>query len=909
MGLRPDIAPRPTAMTGAAPGLAKALALAAGLLAGMSVTGTAQTRQDSAATARTSPSALTLSTIVAASDSALERAGRRDTTQARRDLLAIVDSLPDTATPLMRAYPYLALARLFRRERDWSRCEAMAAGVAHMLDDSITQTHPFRSEALTLQGIALVNLNRPNDAVLSLRPAVMHSADNPDLARQHRLARYFLGVAATRSRASDAADLRASYRLVHDLQSPLTDADLLIMDIEGLSLDAIAPNPDHDALALRSRALMGEAMATNALTRRDLAAFRGLHANVLMAAGDTDAAISVLFQLRAAAEKSAMIDTGYADASRALARALAKSGNLTAGADVLAQTEAALITANAQLSDTDLALLIATRGGFATAMGDAEAAQAHFRRAYGVARRSLRRSDDLVSRIAAQINPKAPGMSGFAFATEFGLSGPTVIARTDGSDVLRQVLAGRYGHVRDALYKMINDAGRETALLLANASLFSALIGDTDTALTNLAQARELALLPDTDLSPDAPLFDIVTILAIQFGSTRPMALVDQEMERLIHRRASLPTDITLLVMSHQASALSDVSKDDSAEMSELVRQWVQTWKTLPRDSVIADFAAMLITPTLFDVLGEDAATLLMAPVRARHAGADGLRLIRDQITFDHLINTTDNAGIEDRIAEIAALSAAIAEVLPREHALNIWNMASVSDYLATVGRATEARDWMHAALDALRDRDKVPDDTHAYFLHRLSLGEGALGRNRNAATYARQAFDLVNPATARPWAAYPVILNYAIERPQEDGDWLKGAAVIAEFLDDPSFMARMSPDNALFMRFTHARLTALGAPPDQALAALAAFRDILPDDDKDRRDTHAILAMMEADSLRLMRRHAAAWAKITLAVDTDGAWRQDTYGALADASGLSTTDLMRSLEAEIGWDYAQSLK
>lgn len=563
------------------------------------------------------------------------------------------------------------------------------------------------------------------------------------------------------------------------------------------------------------------------------------------------------------------------------------------------------MTANpgANVGDADLALLIALRAGFARAMGDAAASQAAFRRAYGVARRTLGRSEDLVRRIAAEIDVADPGMRGFALADEFRPVAALNLT-ADGNPVLRGVLSGGY----NAVLKALQAGNGKTALQVTSGAYYAALTGFPDDADAALTQARALAAQPGADLAPDDPFLDLVALTAVLFGSTRPATEVQAPLDRLVARLPELAPDMALLVTAFQVFALSDRLDANHPRIRALVQDWARQWAGLTAPSTTADFSALMIGPDLHDALGEEAARAILDPLRARHADQDGLRLLSAQLHFDHLDLTGGTENIEDRLAEMAALAAEVSAALPTNHPLNIWNMASVGDALNLMGRFSEGQTWISGALSRLRDRPGHPDDMEAYLLHRIAIAQGGMGQDRAAASTARQAYDLIDPLTARPWVAYPVILGYAIERPRGGGDWYLGAEVIDRFLDNPDFVARIPPDDILYMRFTRTRLIAMSAPPDEALSAVATFVNRLPDDGQDRRDTRAILAMLQAEALRELDRLDEAWERIKTAADLDRDWRVETYGALAQASGLSTAAQLLSLEAAIGWTRAQAL-
>ncbi|MDF1855121.1 hypothetical protein [Pseudooceanicola sp.] len=91
---------------------------------------------------------LSTAAVIAAADAALAQAAAGDRTGARDALIRLGDGLPDDSPALARAYPYLALARLYRSVRNWELSERMAAGAAQILDAGGYGTHPHRVEAL-----------------------------------------------------------------------------------------------------------------------------------------------------------------------------------------------------------------------------------------------------------------------------------------------------------------------------------------------------------------------------------------------------------------------------------------------------------------------------------------------------------------------------------------------------------------------------------------------------------------------------------------------------------------------------------------------------------------------------------------------------------------------------------------
>ncbi|OWU86631.1 hypothetical protein ATO6_07590 [Oceanicola sp. 22II-s10i] len=823
---------------------------------------------------------------------------------ARRTIVEIGRALPAGTPPDVLAYPALRLAELFYRHGAIDRAEGMAGQAAHLLDTAATRDHPFRIRALILQGIALVRLQRPADALATLRPAVEKAAEMPDLARDFRRGLYHLAVAATRTRAPDATGLRGAYWQTRQESDGITDADMLKLEIEALSLDLSVSDPDITDLLERSRILIKVALATDHLTAENMALFRALHGRILYRAEAYDEAAEVLETLRETAIAEGRYDADYADMADLLARVFARRGDMAGGARILAEAEERLTTAD--IPDRDRARLIATRGRFADALDRTAEAQDHYRRAYATARNSLPRSDRMVTQIAALIDVDAPGMAAFALAPELRPVAAEALLDPGGEAVLRTVMSGGQGNLImafDALSK-----GAPDPMIAASRAYFEALLGQTDSALQSVEFARRMAragmggTLSDTD-----PFLDLIAVTAVSFGSSRPATEVAGERARLTAALPGLSPDTALLARALEITARVDLTGDTGAATRALIAEWIALWQRLPSPSASADFAAALIAPSLYDDMPFDAAEAILAPVRARNRAPGGLQLLADQMRFDMLSETPDQTGIEDRLSERASLALTISGVLPRDHPWNMWNFSNVSSQLSTLGRFAEARDWLAEAIRLLRERDNSPADLEAMFLNRLATITGNMGDDRGAATYARQAYDMIDPMTARPWAAHQVILSYAIEQPGTD-DLLAGADIIRGWLDRPDFMARLSPDDALYMRYIHAHLRAMYAQPDAALATIADYRAILPDDGQDRRDELAALSMLEAEAHGISGRFPQSWHSITEAVDTDRAWRQDTYGPLADATGQFTTDAMRSLEAEIGWLYAQSL-
>jgi hypothetical protein len=100
--------------------------------------------------------------------------------------------ISDDYEPLVKHYPNLVLARYYQAVGDWQNLAVYSASVASALDTEELSGHPYRTEAVLLQGIAAYEQGLSIQAEPPLRSAFRLTGEDPAMAGLHALASFYL---------------------------------------------------------------------------------------------------------------------------------------------------------------------------------------------------------------------------------------------------------------------------------------------------------------------------------------------------------------------------------------------------------------------------------------------------------------------------------------------------------------------------------------------------------------------------------------------------------------------------------------------------------------------------------------------------------------------------------------------
>ncbi|WP_145953397.1 hypothetical protein [Oceaniglobus indicus] len=801
--------------------------------------------------------------------------------------------------------PNLALARVNFRRENHAEVNRFASSVASILDTPEYRNHPYRIEALAFQGAAAYFLDHDNEADLLLRAAYDATEGREDLAEIRDLAHFYLALTAQYLGSPDAPALRESYlqgvdgettwvrtpELAHlyflhasALRDAGTDAQDLV-DYFAAFMDAFDDNPAIDA--------------------QWQSFYRGYFAMLLGEAGDWERAIGLLESRHAYLTENRMFDDEYLWNAQRLAVARSVVNGYEDGGAFLVDTIAFAVAQG--LGDrAPLAILHKTLAHVRGELGDMAGQQAHLRETYAILRRTLGPTNGDVVLLAAEIDRTDPGFAGFAYADEIHGTGQGIDLAPDGAAVLAAFLAGDYLGVQLALAEHETDHGTPPLFLL-NRALYFALIGFEDRALTDLAALRGAVRdMAEPALAPDAPMLDIIEALARAWSSDRNAAAAVPMLERLL-ARADLAPAVRRIAVALAANAAFRV--DDRAGIAAAGALWAG----LPRpeapgpwdvfaDAIFLDAHAML----------EDPVTLRTRLGALRTAASDigNPALLADYIALIGDMNDPDAMSRDSDVSELGRLIGRLSVDLPPHHMLIASAQFLMASALRYRGETADALVWMDRTAVTMRKHPAHNPDALAFALSQQADLLFMMDQPERAALIAREAYALVDFATARGDLAASVLSTYARTLRERTGDDAGVAAVLSAHIDDPAYFDRVPPSWQMDQLTFLADLSLDTAPWNDVRAILDRAEAALPDDDgRDWRMSRSRVIWSRASGAWRAGDVAAAYGDMRRSNALRFA-EIDDIAAEGRLSGITAEELKAraTWEAMVGWEYAQGL-
>jgi tetratricopeptide (TPR) repeat protein len=805
---------------------------------------------------------------------------------------------------LVKHYPNLIFARYFLALGNWADLQTYATSVASALDTDEFVAHPYRTEAVLLQGIAFYRQGETSKAEAPLRSAFRITRDDPALGGLHALATYYLAMLLTDLESPEAEEYRLHFFDLDLDGGPVTVEQTAYMGYRQV-FESRLRGDDPAVLVESFEALLSSVEKQPGFNEIDMSFYRGFLGLLYAEAGRYDEALK-LFEERhewvLANDKPD--DEFYWNVQR---RAMLMS--------IQGDNEGAIRFLVAQIafgkengaSPFLLGVLHRDVGRFSTELGRTAIGQMHYRTAYAEFRKTLRANDPEVLRIKALIDLSARDIASFAFAPELGVVGDVDYQlRADTADTVRLFFAGDY-LVLDALLDGREEADGRTALFLVNRAMQQALVGEVADCLATLRRARTAVLLdPAGPVPPQAPMLDLIEGIAMIWSSANHREAARPILDRLAARLPILSDDERSLYLALEAFAV--FQSGTTALIPDRFSAWEANWQTETDRGPLAIAAATLaLEAGIGSIAGDRTATVRDATLadidRQGH-----LELARDYVHMTDFLNS-DTIFDEDALTGLGVLIRQIALRVPEDHSMVSASQFGMANALRWRGRLAEALDWLEQATTTLRSNPYAPSDTLAFLVSEMALVQAQLGQYPVAAALAREAYDMIDPMADRQDLTAAVIETYAFATWQRTGDAARAAAIYARHVDDPAYFDRLAPLHQvrLLRAYSDALsstgdMTRIGPLLDRAEAALATeLRDTRP-------DLSSVL-WTRAIAEYFARDYATAFAHIRQANDLGKQWQDDQIanGAFSDIGAGES--LNRAIwEAAIGWEYAQTL-
>lgn len=854
--------------------------------------------------------AITADEVLELSDHGLDlaEAGDMDTAYTvlhRANLTTIEHDYP----VLVSHYPNLAFARYHYMTGNWSEVERYASSVASALDSPEHDNHPWRIEATIFHGIAAWERNRAGEAEVLLRGAMADAGADPDMRDLEELAHYFLALAATRNEATDASALRESFLARATALELVTPAQAL--QVLNLSLQAaIAADEEPEQLVTLSEQLIGLADTVEGVDPFYRSYYRGNHGKLLYNLRRYDEALPFFEERDAFLRENDTINADIAINAVWLANALTRSRGTEEGeAFLLPLAEG--FRADNRIPSWAMADIEAQLGFYARWLDDESLAQERFRRAYATVRRDARVTDARVAQIAALVDPADPGVAGWAFAGEFGAEADDLPLSPDGVEVIRRFLSGDWLSLETRL-DAYRTAGRDRSPeYLVNLALYQAMVGRYEAAQTSLDEARRKARTTlGSDISANAPIFDFVDLISKVWGTTHLADRADGAIARLQAREATLPQEQLSLYLALRALSRYQSGADEGIRAD--IQRWLDAQPATAPDAplgVIDQFAASIMVEMLYTYMGPEVAEGWMEAILPRFAASEPLSLAVDSLRLARVVYAPSLAFSDRSLPEMSALVAGLLDQVPQDHSLAAAAQFNVSNAFTTRNRPEEALRWMRAATESWRRNPYHRKDTLAYLVSQQAWLMNLLGETSVAATLAKEAYDMIDPLTARSDLATGVIQTYAWALSARSNQQ-RGGEIFRRHIEDAAFMRRLKPMDRVRFHAAYAdTLVNYGELPEileQLDLALAA----VPEEGVfDWRSDISAITFTRAIANYWNGRMPEAWADMTRSNDVKAEWRRDT---ISDGEGeaLNAQDIGRRAvwEAIMGWDYARTL-
>ncbi|RVT87089.1 hypothetical protein DXV76_03100 [Rhodobacteraceae bacterium CCMM004] len=817
---------------------------------------------------------------------------------AANDLTYEIEDLP----ALVLHMPNLAQARYYTMVENWTNAGTFASSVATALDTPEHEHHPYRTEALALQGIAAYRLGRLNEADLTLRSALPAArAAGMDGVAAETL--HHLALTATDLSAPDAAALREETVNSWTPDSPIPAPEVLYVFYRDLKAERAGGADPADLLPVAEEFLR-LVDGVDGIDPMSRSTYRGVVGLLMSEAGNWETARPIFEERHAFLTEAEAFDFDYYWNVQYLSYAMAMGEEYQAAIDFVSEMvphqERHL---GAPLMD---ATLRADIGLFHNLAGDEAAAQAAFREAYGIMRSVHEADDRSVLRLREFIDPEDPGYAGFAYAHEVSGDGAADLALTpDGAAVLASFFSGRYVTLRSALATA--ESG-EDAVYLANLALYHALTGAQDDARAAARRAREAArAAPEGVLSPDAPVLDIAEVIALIWGNNRGAAEADAPLAALLARAESLEPGMRATV--HALAAYRRWGLSDNAGLRDQLTLW-QAAAGPPRDDIWDIFAASALYEAVFSAADAETVAALRDRLDAALAQRPDLTLMHDYVELSRLLNSENAIAGDEGLAALVTLTARVAAQVPSDHSVvtgAYWGLAVAYQWR---NRADEALQWMRRATDSLRRNRYHDPEVLAYLTSeqaRLLLSMNEVNR---AAHLAKQAYDMVD-FTGELGANTPSVLEvYANAIWWRSGSAERAAEILEAHLEDPTYFDRLPEFWKVRQLQQYASALKEFAGYEEVVSVLERALAAIPDDDViDWRNPRSVILWTRAIAAHHDARPGEAFAAMTRANDIYYDWVSEMLreGASGDITAAAAAD-RAEWEAAIGWNYASAL-
>lgn len=819
----------------------------------------------------------------------------------------MLDALNETVQeggygPVARSYPNMALAHVFLDAGDPAQALRFANAAVAGFTAFDHADHPGRILATVAQGAALERLGRLEQAEITLRAAVATTRDRPALAPFHGMALFHLARAVTLLDGADQSEIRRDFlgRFTPDWHLPRRDAvHIQYYDLEYAERHR-APVAE---LIDRSEALLRTAKPIADLPPGQLAYYYGFHGYILAQAQRYRDARPYLVHLYRHHRDAGLNGPDVWRTTRHLANVLFRTDGPDSAYGFL-QKEIAYAR-EVQAASPDIAPLIRDLGHIARNAGDAQAAQGHYRAAYAEARGKLPVTDVMVRDLRRLIDPEAPGFDDFTFAEEIrNIAGESFAFLPDASGTLAAFLSQGFAGTRPHVIGTDPDRTGDPAVFLINRALYHALVGLPDAMLADLTAAHEAAQTGQSQLSPDATIFDFINAIAYVWGTEHEPARAFRSLEALYKRYDSLNDTERLLF--HALGGYTGSQLANMALMSREVTAWMNHPAALAPQGAWQIFANTLGLEMAYGNVPAGRTEAIHAALQEALGPPPGNRLVRALVDMGWTVLADPDGRSEAALARRALLEKALADSLPPGH--NILSAAQFG--MATAyhnrGDMAESALWMGKAIKTLRNSDHHRPDRLAYLMARHARTLSAMGDVNGGAALAAEALAMVDPETASGTYLGEVLISHALAFYDRTRDIGRTVAFFDDWLARPGLLGRLRPQDRVELLYLAAAATARTTDVNKGLAAFARARDAMKAEHQDWRLKRARLEFDQAK----MRYHAGqleeAFADATLSNDLYLDWAADS-AVTAEADPKTFRD-RAAWEVGIGWALAQSL-